>query len=842
MIRRHTKSKIKEALQLLLKLHHKGLINQLDDIVYKTLQDCQEAAITIGEEIEQKFEFPEKSVSLLERYCEALYQLFIRVPFLKEDIVELDEYISEVIEYVNAEPIRVLVVFFPYKASMWDSLESIWIAAKSDSRCECKVIPIPYYKIDREKQEALFSYEGMEFPQYVPIVSFDEFSLENERPDIAYIHNPYDNCNLVTSVHPDYYSKTLKQYVDKLIYVPYYVNSGTVSEHHKDLPAYENVDYMIVQSEYFRKGFISTKYYNKVLAFGSPKFDRIFMMTQSKTEFPEEWKNFIGIKATVMLNTSINCFLYNGEAFIKKLKYIFELFEKNREIVLIWRPHPLLEATIKAMRWELSDAYQEIKQYFVTHQIGILDVTPDITKTVVSANAYIGESSSSVVSLFDVAGKPIYILDNNIYRDFTIEEEKRIRIIDAIYDKDRWWLISLDYNGLFYMDDRWEQIHFINRIEGQNKWTCTNSMLELDGDNIWLSPYNSLEAVYYSKSKQKFVKTLVKDSENISAMKMFRYKSSVFYFSMYQNLMLEWNLETKEYIRYEGIYSGLYINQHRNRAKYMWDAVCDGKVILITSADSNKLLKFDMESKRSIIYKIGSKGEGFTGIVCDSELIYVSEGRTGNILCFNKQMRHIRTIKMPSKFGLIEEKIGLVAHSKLIDMKDWIVTIPHSGNSMLKINKKTRKISILLSEFWKEASIISNGYVPDMKGMAIFAKPKDTRVLLVQRLSDGALAEIDIKEETYEVFYPQMSDDSFQWFIDKQDGFEKLDKDGNFVCRESQIFPMKRFVDFLTHEDYSEIKERQMKSIKSICENLDGSCGQRVHDFVIGQYLEKEII
>ena len=49
-------------------------------------------------------------------------------------------------------------------------------------------------------------------------------------------------------------------------------------------------------------------------------------------------------------------------------------------------------------------------------------------------------------------------------------------------------------------------------------------------------------------------------------------------------------------------------------------------------------------------------------------------------------------------------------------------------------------------------------------------------------------------------------------------------------------------MDFLTHEDYSEIKERQMKSIKSICENLDGSCGQRVHDFVIGQYLEKEII
>lgn len=40
---------------------------------------------------------------------------------------------------------KIKVAFFPYKISMWDSLESIWEAADRDESCECQVIPIPYY-------------------------------------------------------------------------------------------------------------------------------------------------------------------------------------------------------------------------------------------------------------------------------------------------------------------------------------------------------------------------------------------------------------------------------------------------------------------------------------------------------------------------------------------------------------------------------------------------------------------------------------------------------------------------------------------------------------------------
>ena len=44
------------------------------------------------------------------------------------------------------------IFFLPYKASMWDSLESVWKAAVEDKEhCEAYVVPIPYYDIDSDE-------------------------------------------------------------------------------------------------------------------------------------------------------------------------------------------------------------------------------------------------------------------------------------------------------------------------------------------------------------------------------------------------------------------------------------------------------------------------------------------------------------------------------------------------------------------------------------------------------------------------------------------------------------------------------------------------------------------
>lgn len=85
------------------------------------------------------------------------------------------------------------------------------------------MIPISYFDKNPDGSFREEHYEGGQYPDYVPVTRYDAFDLEKEHPDVIYIHNLYDKCNYVTSVHPYYYyAKNLRNYTDKLIYILYF--------------------------------------------------------------------------------------------------------------------------------------------------------------------------------------------------------------------------------------------------------------------------------------------------------------------------------------------------------------------------------------------------------------------------------------------------------------------------------------------------------------------------------------------------------------------------------------------------------------------------------------------
>ncbi|MCI5568042.1 MAG: hypothetical protein MR375_09390, partial [Veillonellaceae bacterium] len=119
------------------------------------------------------------------------------------------------------------IVFLPYKAAMWDSLESIWKAAYADKEhCNTYVVPIPYADRNPDYTARDWHHEIDLFPDYVPVIDYRNIDLEAMHPDVIFIHNPYDNCNAVTSVDSMFYSDKLKHYTDNLVYVPYFVTGG----------------------------------------------------------------------------------------------------------------------------------------------------------------------------------------------------------------------------------------------------------------------------------------------------------------------------------------------------------------------------------------------------------------------------------------------------------------------------------------------------------------------------------------------------------------------------------------------------------------------------------------
>ena len=389
-MRRHNKKQCLDIARSLENVHveiAKIIGNNDVSTACKLLEQCQNFAIKTGNIIESSEGEGTEAVACLENYCELLYQINEEItsgnisnPAKVEKI--LNKSIIKAENSIGTIPEKTEAVFLPYNASMWDSLESIWMAANEDPDCNAYVVPIPYYERNPDESLGQVHYEGDRFPDYVPVVDFRQFDLEAHHPDMIYIHNPYDEYNYVTSIHPDYYSTKLINYTDRLVYVPYYATSGNMDEKQAFLPSYLVVDNIVVQSKELIEHFDKNLPREKFLPLGSPKFDRVIRLCKNPPEPPEEWKAKMEGKKVYFYNTSIYGMLNNTDQWLKKLRYVFDTFKEVQDACILWRPHPLLETSMDSMAPEYRTRYEELIQYFISEDIGILDRTPDIEASI----------------------------------------------------------------------------------------------------------------------------------------------------------------------------------------------------------------------------------------------------------------------------------------------------------------------------------------------------------------------------------------------------------------------------------------------------------------------------
>ena len=423
---------------------HLQIIKQLEkgneEAALDLLMQCQEGAISMGTAIEGSEGEGHATVHYLEDYCETAYSVAEGIskgdPMPSNRLSKLLQKSVNIIKnsIENDIPVRKEIVFLPYKASMWDSLESVWRKADQDPSCDAFVVPIPYYDKNPDGSFREEHYEGNLFPPDVPVTHYSEYDLESRHPDMIYIHNPYDEYNFVTSVHPHFYSKNLKNYTDELVYIPYFVldepdpdNSATLDglAHFIVMPGVLNADKVIVQSEAMRTAYIrvlmrhtgdnSLEYWeNKISGAGSPKFDKVANTKMEDLEIPEDWLSLItkpdgSRKKIIFYNTSVQALLDNQMDMINKIKDVLKVFRENRdEITLLWRPHPLIKATISSMLPALWTEYEKLVDQYISEKWGIYDDSPDLDRAIVLSDAYYGDPSS-VVQLYKKTKKPIMI-------------------------------------------------------------------------------------------------------------------------------------------------------------------------------------------------------------------------------------------------------------------------------------------------------------------------------------------------------------------------------------------------------------------------------------------------
>lgn len=681
----------------------------------EALEQCQESAIQIGTFLEKFDEKYVHAVSILEDYCENIYQMSISISDenkcrklskkIRKQLIGLQNIITKEM------PDRKEIVFLPYKASMWDSLESVWKAADADENTDAYVIPIPYYDKNPDGSFREEHYEGDLYPAYVPVIRYDKYDFEARKPDVIFIHNPYDECNYVTSVHPFFYSKNLKQYTDKLVYIPYFVLDEIDPEdkaavdrmkHFCTTPGVVNADKVIVQSEKMRQVYISVlmeytgnddasrKYWEeKILGLGSPKVDKVLNTRKEDLEIPEGWMKIIrkpdgSLKKIVFYNTSINALLEYNEQMLRKMESVFDIFYKSRkEIALLWRPHPLIESTLASMRPGLWEEYQKIRDTYRKAGWGIYDDTADMDRAVCLSDAYYGDMSS-VVALYSKLRKNITIQNTeSIFPKQMIAVEAKIQYGKTTY--------VLSREGILYrrMGQSYERVvciakKIVKRLQYRD--------MEIYKDKIYFFPYMADEMAIYDIEKDKV------------EYKKFFSKGYKAHIKKNNKMILFGEEKSKEICIYMDTYhiEDRYqwksaINSSQNIYEYIhkYSPCIFGSVFYITLSAPNKILLYDMEQYSYRIADIGNRGIVYNTICIFGDDIWLG-GNRQTLVRWNIVSNEVDYMDdFPLGFECKENGWNEV-FSQGIVWNGWIYFFPLSGNQVIKVNDKYEAETVFL--------------------------------------------------------------------------------------------------------------------------------------------------
>ena len=244
-----------------------------------TLSVSQEAAIAFGNVIEQNKGEGTESVSFLEKYCEALYEAYQSIEVLVSMPLEVQKeikrklgklrYILKKLRSALGRDFKRKVIFLPHSVKHFESLRPLLDELLKSEDVECIIMPIPFYDRLGDGSLSEIHYEGEEFPKEYEITDYRSFNFAEELPDAIVLNSPYDEYNQVWSVDPFFYSKEMKKYTKRLIYIPWFVTDEIDSQSEEDGKAFSNMDYYvtvpgvfhadltIVQSKEMRKTYLA---------------------------------------------------------------------------------------------------------------------------------------------------------------------------------------------------------------------------------------------------------------------------------------------------------------------------------------------------------------------------------------------------------------------------------------------------------------------------------------------------------------------------------------------------------------------------------------------------------
>lgn len=252
----------------------------------------------------------------------------------------LEQFIAELPSQVCCQ---VRAVFFAELGEKWDAMETVYEYMRDDPRFDPVVVRTPVGRVvernGRREQDII--YKDFLTPMGIPSLEYDQYDIEADCPELAFISQPYESCTL-----EQFWPENIAKHT-RLVYLPYFLPAIVL----KDYPTvlcrmrvYDVAWKVIGSNEKHYRYYCRHSHHGgaNMLVTGVPKLDPIIKAKRQGIPAPPGWEKLSG--KTV--------FLWNSwfDISVSSLRFfedIFQWFQAHEDAALIWRPHPMTETVVK---------------------------------------------------------------------------------------------------------------------------------------------------------------------------------------------------------------------------------------------------------------------------------------------------------------------------------------------------------------------------------------------------------------------------------------------------------------------------------------------------------------
>lgn len=812
------------------------------------LEQYQAAVIQVGTSIEHCVNEEDRNdvITLLEGYCEDIFHLSECIgdaSSYRSAMIGLREVHRNITAKLEALPTKKMALFLPYKYSMWDSLESIYIAANNDPDFDAVLMPIPYKECEEGKEDR-WIYEGPDYYKGYNALSFKEFNYAEQYPDVVYIHNPYDNLNKVTSVAPEYYSANLKAYCKKIVYIPYFFTNSEFPGMHRNLPTYDNFDYIVVPSTKAKDQIAEYIGEGKVLDLGSPKVDSMLSLKENY-ELPVEWENRIRGRKVVMYNVSLNSILQNGFQTILKMNYVFDYFKNHQDVVLWWRPHPLLKSTLKTMKPELLGAFEAMERKYILEKIGIYDLDSDSNRAVAATDAFLGDYSS-MCGLYGMMGKPCLLTDTISMQEPSDEDKRKFNIIYPAcievgrVEKDGGIFCYLpDYSALCLLNTDDYSLKVVKTFEQKYYKVQAFDVTNEAETRLYFFPEDrDFETLVYKVSDDSV--SYIDDFKGIPTQK----------YGMIFDLGDEWFITPKEETK------ALFINKaskntyetdNHNAKLHPYceltgDALLSGCAfkledkVYVLAYQTAKLLIIDLTNKTSRLVDIADGSGRYSSMAYIKEKLYLASWDGSYIGIYDiKSNKLIKISEFPDGFMAMSSVMHQRYTPSLMGFVlkgDDLLILPFLANMILKLDINSNELSQYVMDVPYEEGQRKASYFSDRSNYLSLLLCDDEHIL-IQTAFDKSFIKLNLINDEVENIHILVPENLYQ--ENKLTVLEQASRDRNqspyFIREKGLSCTLNDMIEFVKNMDGWDSQKQHDASSEGVI-NADGTCGQAVHEYI----------